>query len=78
MHTVTLRESEVMDIIREGPLCLMYAEASIMQFNIIVLVLDFTTHTRDCIHPQRYQSEGVRSGDIGGHANGTFSLIQRF
>jgi hypothetical protein len=53
VHIVAFHESEVTDLIREGLLFLMCAEASIMWFNNSVLVLDFTAHTRGLICPQR-------------------------
>jgi hypothetical protein len=52
MHIVALHGSEMTDLIREGLLFLLCIEASIMQFNRSVVVLDFTVYTRVFMYPK--------------------------
>jgi hypothetical protein len=47
---VSLRESEVTDLITKGSSFLMWAETSIVWFNSSAPVFDFTAHTSDFIH----------------------------
>jgi len=56
---MTLRHNEVTDLIREGLLFFMGAEASATQFNSSILVLKFTAYIRNFICPQRQQSKGI-------------------
>jgi len=54
MNTVTLRESDVTDLIRESSSFRMCVKATIMRFNVSAPVLDFTAYTRDFVCPHRW------------------------
>jgi len=78
MHLVAFRENVITDPIRECLSFLMYTEASIIRFNSSALVLDFTAYTGEFIRLQRFWSEGVRSGDLGGQAPGPCHRVHLF
>jgi hypothetical protein len=53
IHSMALRESEVIDLIWEGFSFLVCAEASIIRLNSSALLLVFPAYTGDFIHLRR-------------------------